>query len=283
MVKVLWSGLTGEVGEAALKVVTKVDGVEITGGVDRISKLAEKILSGKESRGYWVDQLQDGSSTLNSGAREQTDWYQYRWLLQGLKANNSPCDFDVLVDFTNAEAFEWVLDLAVQARKPLVIRKADLSKDQIERLEDATRLIPVFCDDTCCRAMEVYIDNAFTLIESVGGRLTLREELYPGMEMPSKMAQAFQRRVLQKTGKLVKICSVDTLTREKMLCGWEFEVRNVEGSGSLPQWEFSQSGLAWDVLEIAKVMAAKPKQVGKFYDLRQIWEELPEKNACSAV
>lgn len=83
MVKVLWSGLTGEVGEAALKVVTKVDGVEITGGVDRISKLAEKILSGKESRGYWVDQLRDGSSTLNSGAREQTDWYQYRRLLQG--------------------------------------------------------------------------------------------------------------------------------------------------------------------------------------------------------
>ena len=53
-------------------------------------------------------------------------------------------DFDVIVDFSNPAAFDNLVEFAVKRDKPAVIATTGLSAKQLNRLKEASELIPVF-------------------------------------------------------------------------------------------------------------------------------------------
>lgn len=52
--------------------------------------------------------------------------------------------FDVLVDFSTPKALDTLLDFAKTRQKPMVLATTGFSEDQVLRIEDAAKLVPIF-------------------------------------------------------------------------------------------------------------------------------------------
>lgn len=107
MIKILLSGANGRMGRAITQLVAESDKAEILCGVDCNTQP-------NESFPIYAD--------FHSVAEKP----------------------DVIVDFSNAANFENVMDFAEKKAVPVVMATTGLNKEQKERLENASKTIPVF-------------------------------------------------------------------------------------------------------------------------------------------
>lgn len=108
MIKVLLSGCLGKMGSTIVNISkTKFDNLEIVAGFDRIDKT-------------------DGEFPIFSDIS---------------KCN---IDFDVIVDFSRAEALNTLLDFAKSKNKPLIICSTGYSKEDLELIDKSSKEIPLF-------------------------------------------------------------------------------------------------------------------------------------------
>lgn len=259
-VKILWSGLTGHVGSAAMEQLKEVPEVEIVAGLSRLPLSDGNIVVDG------ITQNMDETSTLNTRFMDIPKWYQYSELsvVNGRKPNAD--DFDVIVDFSHPDVFEKVVELAVRMNVPLISGTSSLSNRQIAMLYDATNRIPIFRGGNFRFKVKKFIDEAVKLAMITPGNLTLYENFYKGKSLPSETSKVVQRRISEAAGKNIDIKSSATLDRKSLVCDWRI--------GDLRCRTVGFDELAHDVLKITKVMAKKPVRPGKFYDLNELWDDL---------
>lgn len=273
-VRILWSGLTGRTGREAMEQVKEVPGVEIVAGLSRLPYSDGNI----EVDG--ITQNADGTSTLKTRFLDAPKWYQYSGLsiVNGKKPGKG--DFDVMVDFSHPDVFEEAVELAVRTNVPLISGTSGLDDRQMAMLYDATNRIPVFRGVIFRFKVKKFIDEAVELAIREEGRLDLYEEFYKGKSLPSETSRVLQRRIMEATGRTVEVHSADDYGYMNLICNWEFQVHREESPTNTFQEKvhcrtIGFDELAHDVLEIAKVIAKKPVKKGEFYDLDEIWDDIP--------
>lgn len=269
--RILWSGLTGRTGREAI--MQDVAEVKIVAGVSRYDNAGTVSISrmGQDARGLYEDK------TYNF---KGVKWYMYDNVSNPLKDCPYGGDFDVIVDFSNEEAFASVLELAVRTGKPLISGTSGLSDGQIASLYDATNRIPVFRGGNFRFKVKKFIDEAVELAKKEKGRLDLYENFYKGKSLPSETSKVIQRRISEATGRTVEVHSSDTFAEGNLICDWELQVHRRLSPTAMNQEKvhcrtIGFDELAHDVLEIAKVMKDKPIKRGEFYDLDEIWDDIP--------
>ena len=255
--RIVWSGLTGRVGQEALSLTKKDLGVAIVGAIRR------QLVAG-------IDYESALGFDLRTGFNGK--WYRYCDLNRPFRPQ--PQDYDIIVDFSHPDAFNQVLELAVRTHVPLISGTSGLSDRQIAMLYDATNQIPVFRGGNFRFKVKKFIDKAVELAKGQTGNFTLYENFYEGKKLPSETSKVIQRKIYEATGKTISVYSEANLSKNNLPCDWRIdlgtELRNnlhchTEGFGEL----------AHDVLEIAKVMVNMPVKKGEFYDLDSIWDALP--------
>ncbi len=251
VVKVLFSGLQGRTGVEALKAVTRISGIKIVAGITR--KLT-------------------GALDFDLGNGGCSKWYCYADIANPLKER--PKDFDIIVDFSHPDVFEEVVELAVRTHVPLISGTSGLSDRQMAMLYDATNRIPVFRGGNFRFKVKKFIDQAVELAKTQNGNFTLYENFYEGKSLPSETSRVIQRRIFEATGKTIGVRSSANLPKEDLPCDWRIDL-GTELRNNLRCHTVGFDELAHDVLEIAKVMVNKPIQKGEFYDLDEIWGDLP--------
>lgn len=107
MVKVLLHGCCGKMGKAIANLSSKYDEIDIVGGVDKFN-----------------------SGDLKFPVFESLD-----------KVN---VDYDVLVDFSRADALEGLLKFSTDNKKPIIICSTGFSDEQLKMIDEASNKIPVF-------------------------------------------------------------------------------------------------------------------------------------------
>ena len=255
--KILWSGLTGRTGREAMIQQKLVDGVEIVAGMKRIVSGADDL-------------------HLHGETFEHIEWLGYdngMCGLYGLVQRLRRAKVDVIVDFSHPDVLEKVLELAILTRTPLIVGTSGLSGRQVASLYDATDCIPIFNGGNFRFKVKKFIDEAVRAAMLTIGPFALYENLYEGKKLPSETSKVVQKRIFEATGKTVEVYSKADLPKEHLPCRWRFDLGTELRNGV----ECRTTGfdeLAHDVLEIAKVMAKKPIQKGKFYDLDQIWDDI---------
>lgn len=273
--RILWSGLTGRTGRKAISIAAEMTDVDIVAGISRTEfayvDAVMKVLSNK-------------TETMRASTRfamQGLKWYQYAALSGPL--NGQPKDFDVIVDFSNAEVFNEVVSFAVRTGKPLISGTSELTGRQMAMLYDATQCIPVFRSGNFRFKVKKFIDEAVELSQryishsdvETNGPLWLFESQFNDFQDPNPMTQELIMAVYQKTGMVIEENINRHLDKDWILSEWHL---GEPGNGK-PILNCSVSGfdgLAHDVLEIAKVMKAKPLKKGEFYNLDEIWDDIPE-------
>lgn len=261
--KILWSGLTGRTGRAAMEQQSNVDGVAIVAGLKRGTTSADDI-------------------QLRGGTFENVEWFDYEtgmFGLYGLVQLVKRAEIDVIVDFSHPDVFDKALELAVRRNKPFVSGTSGLSNRQMALLYNATQRVPVFRGGNFRFKVKKFIDEAVQLALQEDGELYLYENFYQGKSLPSETSKDLRRRVQEATGRLVQVHSSADYAYGNLICDWEFQVRRNESPTNLFMEKIhcrtiGFDELAHDVLRIVKVMAKKPVRLGKFYDIDEIWDEL---------
>ena len=243
--KILWSGLTGRVGQEAARIAVGRSDLAIVAGIKRRAT---------------------GADDVTLGGIASPVWYQFCNLIK--IATDEFCDFDVIVDFSHADAFNNVLRLAIRTGKPLVIGTTGLSNRQLATLYDATSRIPIFRDDNMRFVVKRFIDEA-TALAKQGKTGDLHENFYRGRKiLPSQESNILRARIREETGRTIEVKSAATLNSDGRAWEWKYCGMKMQISGL--------DDLAHDALEIAKFMATQPVQNGKFYTLEQIWPSLAD-------
>ncbi|MBO4693612.1 MAG: 4-hydroxy-tetrahydrodipicolinate reductase [Clostridia bacterium] len=106
MIKVLLSGCCGKMGNAIINLVEECDDIEIIAGVDAI----ERPLSFPVFKSF-------------------------------TEVTMAP---DVIIDFSNVEALEKLLEFAVAKRVPALIATTGFNDEQISKIKSASNTVPVF-------------------------------------------------------------------------------------------------------------------------------------------
>lgn len=265
LTRICWSGLTGRTGREAISQLKKVDNVEIVSGISRFDHGSMGGLQKIEDVESCADGLYVTGSVDFSGIER---WYCYDGIANPLKELSQ--NFNILVDFSSADVFDRVLDLAVRTHVPLISGTSRLSNRQMARLYDATNSIPIFRGGNFRFKVKKFIDEVVELAME-GGDFVLNEKFYAGKSLPSETSRVIQRRIMEATGKHLDVFSNTPYAQDSLICEWIFTTENGELSCKTEGFD----ELAHDVLEIAKVMIRKPVRPGKFYDLDEIWDELP--------
>lgn len=191
-IRILLSGITGRTGQAIMQQLPKVPGMEVTVG-----------LSHQNMR-----EIRNVASEKFKGVK----WYQYFWLSETQVKKPSYKDFDIIVDCSHSDRFEQILDFAAATGKPLVSITSGLSDLQMEMLQDATGIIPIFRDGNCRFKVKIFIDEVVKLARrhQYNGGFDLYENFYHGKKLPSETSKVLQRKLLNVTGRTVKVHSSDT-------------------------------------------------------------------------
>ncbi len=221
-VKLLWSGITGRTGKEAVEIAKESGSVEISAGLSRSNE----------------------------------NYYNYDEL------DNIKEDFDVIVDFSHKDSFDKVLDFALKVKKPIVIGTAGLTKEQMKRFEEASKIIPVFRGGNFRFDVKKFIDEVVEYAKkSEKESFDLIETHYKTKKVPSETAKVVAKRVLEETGKQVNIKSF--LEYDELINDWKIDDLRCRVIG------FKE--LAENVLEIARMM--KDKTASGVYDLDRLLKE----------
>lgn len=106
MIKMLMHGCNGRMGRMITAIVNETEGIEISAGVDLF------------------DGIQNTYPVFKS-------------------INDVDVDFDVIVDFSNASVVDALIDYCVANKKPVVLCSTGLSKEQIEKVNEASKKVAV--------------------------------------------------------------------------------------------------------------------------------------------
>lgn len=271
--KIIWSGLTGRTGREAIPIAAEMPDVEIVAGISRtnfncLDLIIMKVLGNQA----------ESMKPSTRFALQNMIWHQYAEINNPFRTQ--PRDFDVIVDFSNAEVCCKMIEFAARTGKPLICGTSGLSNNQIAMLYDATNRIPVFRDGNFRFKVKKFIDEAVELAKREKGSLDLYENFYKGKSLPSETSRVIQHKIYEATGRTVEVHSFDTYDPGNWICDWEFQVQRRVSPTAMDQKKLhcrtiGFDELAHDVLEIAKVIKNKPIKKGEFYTLDDIWSELP--------
>lgn len=106
MIKVLMHGCSGRMGQMIASIIEDTEGMEIVAGVDLFD-------SGKNNFPVF----------------------------KSLKGCN--VDFDVIIDFCNANAVDGLLDYCVENKKPCVLCTTGLSQEQIDKVNESSKKVAI--------------------------------------------------------------------------------------------------------------------------------------------
>lgn len=260
MTKIVWSGFTGRTGREAVMASHDMPDVEITLGITRDACRVMEVFG--ESIGY-------------------TEWVSYDMSVLGLAdLVKQRAKADIIIDFSHPDVFELIVELAVRTHVPLISGTSGLSNRQMAMLYDATNQIPVFRGGNFRFKVKKFIDEAVEFAQNEPGQLELYENFWKGKELPSETSKVIQKRILEATGREVKVRSSTTFAQDNRISDWKLRVqRRVSPTAmhrnGLHCRVVGYDELAHDVLEIAKIMKNKPVKKGEFYDLDEIWDEIP--------
>ena len=107
MIRILLNGCNGKMGQTVTDVVSSTNDVVIVAGIDRTSDMF-------------------GNFPVFTSINDIVD------------------DFDVIIDFSTADALDGVLDFAEKSNKPVVLCSTGYSDEQILKIENASKSIPIF-------------------------------------------------------------------------------------------------------------------------------------------
>ena len=107
MIRILLNGCNGKMGQTVTDVVSGTNDVVIVAGIDRTSDMF-------------------GNFPVFTSINDIVD------------------DFDVIIDFSTADALDGVLDFAEKSNKPVVLCSTGYSDEQISKIENASKSIPIF-------------------------------------------------------------------------------------------------------------------------------------------
>lgn len=107
MINILMSGCNGKMGQVITKLVSQFDELKIAAGFDQ-------------------------NNTINNSYPVFTN------------INSCNEKVDVIIDFSHPSAFDAVLEFALKKNIPLVMATTGLSQANIKKLEDASKVIPIF-------------------------------------------------------------------------------------------------------------------------------------------
>jgi dihydrodipicolinate reductase len=148
------------------------------------------------------------------------------------------------VDFSHKDSFDKILEFATKVKKPLIIGTAGLTEQQIKSFENASKIIPIFRGGNFRFEVKGFIDSVVDWAKNYDGEIKLIETHYKTKKIPSETAKVIAKRILDETGKEIKIESF--LEYDDLINDWRignFHCR-VCGCGQL----------AIDVLQIAHMM-----------------------------
>ena len=74
---------------------------------------------------------------------------------------------DVFVDFTSPEAADATIDYAAKYKKPLVLGTTGLSDEQVRKVEDASKVIPIVFSPN----MSIGVNTLFAILPEIAQRL----------------------------------------------------------------------------------------------------------------
>lgn len=220
-IKILWSGIMGRTGMEALKATKQCDFAIIVAGVCQNS-----------DKYYKYDEL--------SSIKEE---------------------FDIIIDFSHKDSFDKVLAFALSSKKPLISGTSGLSDKQLKFLEDAAKIIPIFRGGNFRFEVKKFIDEVVEYSKNCNEQMELIETHYKTKKVPSETAKVIAKRILNETGKTIKIKSV--LKYNKLINDWKVNNLHCRVCG------FGQLGK--DVLTIAAMMIDKAPQ--GLYDLDRLIKE----------
>lgn len=215
--KILWSGIKGRTGVQALNAATNSKYSEIVAGISR-----------NDNKYYNYSQLDEISQK-----------------------------FDVIVDFSHKDSFDTILAFALKENKPLISGTSDITEEQLTKLEEASKIIPIFRGGNFRFAVEEFI-NAVVEFAKENDNIKIVETHYKTKKIPSETAKVIAKRVFEKTGKIVEIES--HLEYDDLINDWRVGHLHCRVEG------FEQLGK--DVLQIADMMSnQKPDGL---YDLNRL-------------
>jgi len=216
-IKILWSGITGRTGVQALNASKNSQYTQIVAGICRNDK----------------------------------NYYNYSQL------NDINQEFDVIVDFSHKDYFDKILEFALKVKKPLISGTSGVTEEQLARLEEASKIIPVFRGGNFRFAVEEFINDVVEFAKD-NDNIKIVETHYKTKKVPSETAKVIAKRVLDKTGKILAIES--HLEYDDLINDWRVGNLHCRVEG------FEQLGK--DVLQIANMMKfQKPEGL---YDLNKL-------------
>ena len=165
--RILWSGITGRTGTAALELANNSDNIEIVAGI----------------------------------CRSDSNYYNYDEL------DNIKEDFDIIVDFSHKDSFDKVLNYAIKKNKSIIIGTAGLSDDQVKAYEEASKIIPVFRGGNFRFNVKKFIDDVVEYAKTNDNVELIETHYKLKKTIPSETAKVIAKRVLDETGKEITIKS----------------------------------------------------------------------------
>lgn len=106
MIKVILNGCSGKMGKMVIASAEQFQNMEIVAGIDKF----------KAELGFPIF---DSPADVN-------------------------IEYDVLLDFSRADALNGLLDLTERTKKPLVICSTGFSKEQLELIDEKSKTLPIF-------------------------------------------------------------------------------------------------------------------------------------------
>ncbi len=221
-IKILWSGITGKTANEVLKIAQSDDSIQIVAGI----------------------------------CRNNNKYYNYNEL------DNIKEDFDVIIDFSHRDSFDAILDYALKVKKPLITGTSGLSSEQIQKMQNASNIIPIFRGGNFRFEVKEFIDKIIEYAKSSNDEITLIEKHYITVPIPSQTAKVIAEKVFEETGKQIKIESSQQ-DRENTN---DWRVNNIQY-----QCTAYDEKLARDIVNIAIMM--KSKKANGIYDLDRLFKE----------
>lgn len=221
-IRILWSGITGKTANEVLKVALNNKHIQMVAGI----------------------------------CRNNDNYYNYNEL-DSIKE-----EFDVIIDFSHKDSFDKVLDYAFKVKKPIIIGTAGLSDEQMEKMQNAAKIIPIFKGGNFRFEVKEFIDKILEYAKTSDDEITLVERHYITVPIPSQTAKVIANRVLKETGKKIKIQS----SQQNKENTNEWRVNNIQYKCTA-----YDEKLAKDIVKIAIIM--KNKKADGIYDLDRLFEE----------
>lgn len=221
-IRILWSGITGKTANEVLKIAKDNDSIQIVAGI----------------------------------CRNNANYYNYNEL------DNIKEEFDVIIDFSHKDSFDKVLDYALKVKKPIIIGTAGLADEQTKKMQNAANIIPIFRGGNFRFEVKEFIDKIVEYAKTSDDEITLVERHYITVPIPSQTAKVIANRILEETGKKIKIQSSQQSEENTN----EWCVNNIQYKCTA-----YDEKLARDIVNIAIIM--KNKKADGVYDLDRLFKE----------